>query len=73
MSGNDDSTTAMIPCAKCKGIIAVKFAPNNGGVITKLGPDGYCLVADWVYHNKCWDDYYSECYVNVTGESPHAE
>jgi|RhiMetStandDraft_4_1073278.scaffolds.fasta_scaffold340037_2 hypothetical protein len=42
----------MIDCAKCGTPIRSLWAPGNRGLIESRE---YVLVADWLFHPKCWD------------------
>ena len=41
----------MVPCASCALPVETFWAPGNRGLIS----GSFVLVADWVYHNHCWD------------------
>ena len=40
----------IVDCAHCKIPILTFWAPNNGGLVR----GEYVIVADWMYHPKCW-------------------
>ena len=40
----------IINCAGCGKPVITYWAKNGG-----MCPGDYTLVADWVYHNSCWD------------------
>lgn len=44
----------IVDCAHCKVPILTFWAPNNGGLVR----GEYVIVADWMYHPKCWQKVY---------------
>jgi hypothetical protein len=47
---SDDHEIELIECAECGQPITAKFAKSGG-----LMRGDYTLVADWLFHNECWD------------------
>lgn len=46
----------IVPCCRCKVPVLTFWAPNNGGLLR----GEYVLIADWIFHPKCWDAQYEE-------------
>jgi hypothetical protein len=42
----------LLPCAGCGKEVATYWVPGPGGMLSS--PDHF-LVANWVYHNECWN------------------
>lgn len=49
LEGDDEQV--IIPCSGCRVPILTWWAPNNRGLMS----GEYVLVADWIYHPKCFD------------------
>lgn len=45
----------IVPCAECKVPILTFWKPNGG-----LLRGEYVIVADWIYHPKCFDKVYDK-------------
>lgn len=39
-------------CPYCQGDVCVYITMDTGAIISY---ETYVLIADWVYHTKCWD------------------
>lgn len=46
----------IVNCALCNIPILSFWAPNNGGLLR----GEYIIVADWLYHPKCFDIEYGD-------------
>lgn len=50
---SDEATELEVTvCPLCGNPVAFRSMKNGGGILSD--PD-VALIADWVYHSKCWD------------------
>ena len=54
-------------CPKCNKPVHVQIDPTSGGIISS--PD-YDLIADWVFHSKCWME---QLEAGMGGQRTHTE
>lgn len=57
----------VIKCPGCMVPILTWWAPNGGGMLR----GEYVLIADWVYHPKCWDETYEAGMRQIEQEHEH--
>lgn len=47
-------------CPYCQKEVETFWEDNEDGTTQGLLRGDYTLIADWVYHTKCWDDFVKE-------------